>query len=78
MAVGNHIVAVNGDEYSADVFKAALTAAKDNKRPLSLILKQDKRYRTISLDYSGGLRYPHLQKVGEGETSLDRLLQPRT
>ncbi len=82
MAVGNRILAVNGDEYSADIFKAALVAAKDKKQPVSLILKQDKRYRTITLDYSGGIRYPHLQKQGqkpgEGEGSLDRLLRART
>ncbi|WP_443969979.1 M61 family metallopeptidase [Sphingobium sp. CR28] len=78
MAIGNRILAVNGDEYSADVLKNALTAAKDKKNPVTLILKQDKRYRTITLDYSGGIRYPHLRKQGEGEGSLDRLLRART
>jgi hypothetical protein len=41
-------------------------------------VKQDSNYRTIRLDYSFGLRYPRLEKSGEGEGSLDRLLQPRT
>ncbi|MBB3982655.1 putative metalloprotease with PDZ domain [Sphingobium fontiphilum] len=78
LATGTKIIAVNRDEYSGDVLKAAITAAKDPARPVQLILKQDKYYRTLTLDYSGGLRYPRLEKTGEGEGSLDRLLKPRT
>ncbi|MDX3900623.1 MAG: peptidase M61 [Sphingobium sp.] len=78
LATGMKIIAINGDEYSGDVFKAALKGAVTAKKPIEIILKQDKYYRTLSLDYSGGLRYPRLEKTGEGEGSLDRLLQPKT
>ena len=78
LAVGSKIIAVNGNEYSGDAFKTALTEAKDAKKPIQLILKQDKYYRTLTLAYSDGLRYPHLEKTGTGEGSLDKLLQPRT
>lgn len=74
LVVGAKILSVNGDEYSGDVWKAAIKA----KQPLQIIVKQDKYYRTLTLDYSGGLRYPRLEKTGEGEGSLDRLLKPRT
>jgi predicted metalloprotease with PDZ domain len=87
MALGNRIVAVNDVEYSSAAWRkaiaatAAAPATKDAParaaQPLRLILKQDKRFRTISLDYSGGLRYPRLEKTGSGEGSLDRLLAPR-
>ncbi|MDX3911500.1 MAG: peptidase M61 [Sphingobium sp.] len=78
LTVGAKLLAVNGREFSGDGFKEALTAAKDPKRPVELILRQDKNFRTIKLDYSGGLRYPRLEKTGEGEGSLDKLLQPKT
>ncbi|MGC4252831.1 MAG: peptidase M61 [Sphingobium sp.] len=78
LATGSTIVAVNGDEYSSDVFKAALKQATAPGKPIQIIVKQDKYYRTLSLDYSGGLRYPRLEKTGEGEGSLDRLLKPKT
>jgi len=78
LAVGVKIVAVNGVEFSTDNFKAALTAAKDPKKPVVMIVKQEKAYRTITLDYTLGLRYPRLEKLGEGEGSLDRLLRPKT
>ncbi|MFZ2997898.1 M61 family metallopeptidase [Sphingobium sp.] len=78
LSVGSKIMAINGDEYSGDAFKAAISQAKTSKKPVQIILKQDKYYRTLTLDYSDGLRYPHLEKTGEGEGSLDKLLQPKT
>ncbi|WP_088181714.1 M61 family metallopeptidase [Sphingobium sp. Z007] len=74
LVTGAKIIAVNGDEYSGDAWKAAIKA----KTPIQIILKQDKYYRTLTLDYSGGLRYPRLDKTGEGDGSLDRLLKART
>ena len=47
-------------------------------KPIELIVKQDNAFRIIRLDYSFGLRYPRLVKMGEGEGSLDRLLRPKT
>ncbi len=78
LATGSRILAVNGNEYSAEAFKTAISAAKESKKPIEIIVKQDKYYRTLSLAYSDGLRYPRLEKMGEGEGSLDKLLQPRT
>jgi predicted metalloprotease with PDZ domain len=75
---GAKIIAVNGEEYSAEAFRKGIKETADKTHPLSLIIKIGTRYRTITLDYSGGIRYPRLEKVGEGETSLDRLLKART
>lgn len=76
-AVGDQIVAVDGQAYSADRLKAAITAAKGTKTPIALTVKQGERYRSATLDYHNGLRYPRLQKVGTGDAGLDRLLAPR-
>jgi predicted metalloprotease with PDZ domain len=78
ITVGAKVVAVNGEEYSTKLLRAGLKDSTDKKHPLSLIIKQGTRYRTITLDYSGGIRYPRLEKTGEGESSLDRLLAPKT
>jgi len=77
LTTGAKIVAVNETEYSTDLLRSALAATRDGHHPVSLLIKQDKRFRTITLDYSGGIRYPRLEKDGEGESSLDRLLAPR-
>ncbi|MET0238545.1 MAG: peptidase M61 [Sphingobium sp.] len=74
---GDRIVAANGIEYTRGRFLDALRGA-GNGGPIVLIVRQGRAFRTIALEYSGGIRYPRLQKTGEGEGSLDRLLKPRT
>jgi predicted metalloprotease with PDZ domain len=77
LTVGDTIVAVDGDAWSADRMKAAIAAAKGGKTPIALTVKDGDRYRSVALDYHGGLRYPRLEKTGTGEGGLDRLLTPR-
>lgn len=77
VTVGDTILAVDGGAWSGDRAKAAVAAAKGRKEPLSLVLKRGERYRTVTLDYHDGLRYPRLEKIGSGEAGLDRLLAPR-
>ncbi|MFL0586896.1 M61 family metallopeptidase [Sphingomonas olei] len=77
LTIGTTIVSVNGQSYSDDRLKAAITAAKDNQQPVQLWVKNGDTYRQVALDWRGGLRYPRLEKTGAGETGLDRLLAPR-
>lgn len=60
---GTTIVAVNGQAYSKDVLDDAVKAAKDGKAPIELLVKEFDRFRTVKLDYHGGLRYPHLERI---------------
>jgi hypothetical protein len=62
------IVAVNGEAYSADAIKAALTAAKASTAPIELLVKRGDRYLTVPVDYHGGLRWPWLEAGGGGRT----------
>ncbi len=77
MTVSDVLVAVNGEAFTPDRLKAAIAAAKGTKTPVQLTVKEGERYRTVALDYHGGLRYPRLEKIGTGEGGLDRLLSPR-
>ncbi|ODP36744.1 M61 family metallopeptidase [Sphingomonas turrisvirgatae] len=70
---GDTIVAIGGEEYSDDRLIAAVKA----KAPVKLLVKNGTRYRDVTVDYRGGLRYPRLEKIGSGEGGLDRLLAPR-
>ncbi len=78
VVTGSQVVAVNGEAFSKDVMKDAVTAAKGGKDPIELLVKRGTRYLTVPVDYHGGLRYPWLEPVSEGEQPLDRLLAPRT
>ncbi|WP_158882374.1 peptidase M61 [Rhodanobacter sp. L36] len=63
VSTGSTVVAVNGQDYSEDVLKSAITAAKGNASGIRLLLKYQGTYRTVSVDYHGGLQYPHLVRV---------------
>ena len=59
------------------ILPQAIKAAAGKGRTVELLIKAGDLYRTVSLDWHGGLRYPRLEKVGKGEGTLDALLAPR-
>jgi predicted metalloprotease with PDZ domain len=63
LAPGMKLIAVNGDKYSSDVLRDAITAAKDNQKPIELLLQSQDVFLTIKVDYRGGLKYPHLERI---------------
>jgi predicted metalloprotease with PDZ domain len=77
MTMADTVVAVNDEEYDADALKDAVTAAKSGKEAIRLLVKRDKSYRTVSIDYHGGLRYPHFERVAGTPARLDDLLAER-
>jgi predicted metalloprotease with PDZ domain len=75
---GATIVATNGEAYDADKLKDAVkAAAKPGAGPIELLVRTGDRYKTVKLDYHGGLRYPKLEKVGAGPAALDAILAAR-
>jgi len=66
---GMEIVAVNGRRFTPEIFNAALRATKTGTEPLQLIVVNDDYYRTVTIDYHGGRRYPHLVRI-EGEADM--------
>jgi len=73
-AIGTTIVAVNGEAFDGDRLKAAVTTAKGSRDPIRLTVRIGNTVREVALPYHDGLRYPRLEKAGEGEGGLDRLL----
>jgi predicted metalloprotease with PDZ domain len=57
---GMKIVAVNGAQYSPDAMRSAIDAAKTATEAIQLIVANGAQFRTFSVDYHGGLRYPHI------------------
>ncbi|MEH6757058.1 MAG: peptidase M61 [Parasphingorhabdus sp.] len=89
---GLTITAVNGKAYSTAILKQAIEDNRGKNNKIEIFAKSGDQYSNFLVDYSGGLRYPHLEKLpgtkigaeegtGEGgdiETGIDRLLQPKT
>jgi predicted metalloprotease with PDZ domain len=59
---GMKIVAVNGAQFTSDGMRAAIDAAKSATAPIPLIVANGAQFTTVSVDYHGGLRYPHIER----------------
>ncbi|HEY1089977.1 MAG TPA: peptidase M61, partial [Burkholderiaceae bacterium] len=64
------VIAVNGKAYKRERLIAAVSANKQGKAPIELLIKDGELYRTVRIDYRGGLRYPRLTRI---EGSVERL-----
>ena len=74
---GGEVVAVNGQDYKASVLKRAITAARDSKQPIELLIKYQGDYTTVPVDYHGGLQYPHLERIKGTPDYLSQIIAPR-
>jgi predicted metalloprotease with PDZ domain len=77
ITVGTAIAAVNGTEFDADDLKDTITDARAGTAPIQLLLKRDKIFRTVTINYHGGLRYPKLERLPNTPAYLDNLLAAR-
>ncbi|MCC6913460.1 MAG: M61 family metallopeptidase [Rhodospirillaceae bacterium] len=73
LAIGARIVAVNGKAYDNDRMKAAVKDSKDAKK-VELIVRVGDDVRTLTVDYSGGLRYPRLERVEKTPARFDDIV----
>ncbi|RCS28784.1 M61 family peptidase [Rhodanobacter denitrificans] len=77
VSTGATLVAVNGQDYSDDALKSAITAARTDKAPIKLLLKFQGGYRTVAVDYHDGLQYPHLVRVAGTPDYLSEIIAAR-
>ena len=67
---GTKLIAVNGTAYDEDRLKDAVAATAKGV-PLDLTVRDGERVRTVRLDYKGGLRYPHLERIAGIKPLID-------
>lgn len=75
---GMKLIAVNGHKYSPPVLHAELKAAQGSSRPIELLVENAQYFKTYSVDYHGGDRNPHLERVSETPDVLSDILKPLT
>jgi predicted metalloprotease with PDZ domain len=78
LAPGQKIVAVNGNVFSADALKTAITEAKGKTEPIHLLLQSDTFITSADIDYHDGERYPTLVRVDGAPDLLDDITKPLT
>jgi predicted metalloprotease with PDZ domain len=71
------ILAVNGRRFTFQVFRDALSAGKNSSQPLQLLIENTDYFRTFSLGYHGGEKYPHLVRDESKPDVLTDILRAR-
>ena len=77
LTVGMKLLAVNGIAYDADRLKETITEAKKGGGTIDLLVKAGDHYKTVSIDYHGGLRYPRLERVEGTPDLLSAIYAPK-
>jgi predicted metalloprotease with PDZ domain len=76
--VGTILLAIDGHAYSDEDLRQAIRDAKGGTKPITLLVRQGDYFRTVSIAWNGGLRYPHLEKIDpKAPSSLDALYTAR-
>jgi predicted metalloprotease with PDZ domain len=77
LAPGMQLVAINGHPYSTAVLRSAIAQAQKSKKPLRITAKGDGVTADYTVDYDGGLKYPHLVRVPGTTDYLRQILAPK-
>src|SRR5260370_884963 len=73
---GMQLQAVNDQAFSIANLRETIVTAENSSAPIKLLLKRDKEFNTVMLGYHGGLRYPHLERIGSTSDLLDIIFAP--
>jgi predicted metalloprotease with PDZ domain len=63
VVAGSKLVAVNGRKWSPEILREAIRHAKNTKDPIELLLENQEYFQTVRVNYHGGERYPHLERI---------------
>jgi predicted metalloprotease with PDZ domain len=77
VAPGMKIIAVNGRRYSKEFLLAALREAEKSHLPTQLLVENTEYYKTVSLNYFDGPRFPHLVRDAGKPDLLGDIIKPK-
>jgi predicted metalloprotease with PDZ domain len=70
------IVAVDGRIYSADALNEAIAHPRNGK--ISLLVRNFDSVESHEIQYAGGVRFPHLERIPGSHDHLSEILEPRS
>lgn len=76
IAPGSTLLAVNGYAYESGRLDDAIQVAQADGTPIELVVQHGDAVRTVSIDYRGDLRYPHLERIDGTSDRLSEILAP--
>ena len=76
IAPGMKIVAVNGAQYSPDNLREAIGNAKTVLNPIQFIVANGAQFKTMSMEYHDGMKFPHIERDGAKPDYLGEITHP--
>jgi len=72
---GAKIIAINGRAYSTKRLRDVVKASTSATTPITIIAQTGEFFTTASIDYHGGERYPHLERVTGKPDLMETLIK---
>jgi len=77
LTTGTTLIAVNGVAYKKDLLDQALKDGRDHHKPIELLVRNMNLFRTVTVNYTGGPRYPELERIAGTPDRLADILKAR-
>ena len=66
-------LAVNARRFSEDTLRQAIKATAKEKVKLDLLIENGDEFKTYSVDYQGGEKYPNLERIQDRPDVLSQI-----
>jgi len=76
IAPDDKLFAVNNRQWTAQVLRDAVQRTASVPDPIELLVKRGEYYSTHRVEYTGGEKYPHLERDEASPDLLTKILQP--
>jgi predicted metalloprotease with PDZ domain len=76
MGKGMKILAINDREFTPDAWRAAVKATSSSISPIVVLVNHAGYFEDITLQYRGGIKYPHLVRVKGSVDMLADIVRP--
>lgn len=74
LAPGMKLVSIDGQAYSTALLRSEIAQAQTSKKPLQITAKGDGVTASYTIDYDGGVKYPHLVRAAGTSDYLQQIL----
>jgi hypothetical protein len=71
------LVSIDGHPYSTSVLRSEIIQAQKSRKPLQITAEGDGVTELYTVQYDGGLKYPHLVRVPGTTDYLEQILAPK-
>jgi len=78
IAPEDRLMAVNNRQWTPVTVREAVQRTASNPQPFELLVKRGEYYSTHRIDYTGGEKFPHLERDDSKSDLLSKILEPLT